>query len=89
MLSTVQSRTFRHLVSCLKPYKLENAKLYFFLILYFSILLQQPYIQNNTRNNQQIAAQTRQTTRKSEKNQTRTHMKMEINRNATRTNTSK
>jgi hypothetical protein len=31
------------------------------------------YIQNNARNNQQIAAQTRQTIRKSEKTKTRTH----------------
>jgi hypothetical protein len=49
---------------------------------------QQPYIQNNTRNNQQIAAQTRQTTRKSEKPK-HAHMKMEINENATKTSTSK
>jgi hypothetical protein len=46
------------------------------------------HIQNNSRNNQQIAAQTRQTTRKSEKTK-HAHMKMEINENATTTTTTK
>jgi hypothetical protein len=39
---------------------------------------EQPYIQNTTRNNQQIAAQTRQTTRKGKKTK-HAYKNMEIN----------